>query len=45
MQILPTTVDPNHDTFKANRDRMRQLVGQLRERVAAARQGGGAEYL
>src|SRR5206468_5901012 len=36
---------PSDQTFLANRDRMRQLVDQLRERLAAVRQGGGPAYL
>src|SRR5436190_1069365 len=45
MVVLPSQIDPDQDTFKANRDRMRELVGQLRDRVEAARHGGGPEYL
>ena len=45
MNVLSTHVNPSDDTFKANRDRMQQLVGELRERVAAVRQGGGPKYL
>jgi 3-methylcrotonyl-CoA carboxylase beta subunit/propionyl-CoA carboxylase len=45
MQLLPSKVDPRDATFAANRDRMRQLVKELRERTAVARQGGGAKYL
>src|SRR3984893_125828 len=45
MQVLPSHVDPSGAVFKANRDRMRQLVAQLRERLDLARQGGGPKYL
>ncbi len=45
MDILPTHVDPQSDQFKANAERMRGLVAELRERLAAARQGGGTKYL
>ncbi|MEO8258713.1 MAG: carboxyl transferase domain-containing protein [Acidobacteriota bacterium] len=45
MQVLPSTVDPTDVTFQANRDRMQQLVAQLRDRLAAARQGGGPQQL
>ena len=45
MVVLPSHIDPDQDTFKANRDRMRELVGQLRDRVEAASRGGGPEYL
>jgi len=45
MQVLDSHIDPNDDTFKANRDRMQQLVADLRARTARAREGGGAKYL
>jgi acetyl-CoA carboxylase carboxyltransferase component len=45
MDVLQSHVSPSDATFKANRDRMQQLVGQLRDRLAAARQGGGPKYL
>jgi acetyl-CoA carboxylase carboxyltransferase component len=45
MVVLPSRIDPDQDTFKANRDRMRDLVGQLRDRLESARHGGGSEYL
>jgi len=45
MDLLPTRVNPSDATFTANRDRMLQLVSQLRDRLAAARQGGGPKYL
>jgi acetyl-CoA carboxylase carboxyltransferase component len=45
MDILPTRIDPSDDTFKSNRDRMQQLVAELRDRVAAVRQGGGPKYV
>jgi acetyl-CoA carboxylase carboxyltransferase component len=45
MQVLPSKTDPRDPTFTANRDRMRQLVAELRERSAAARLGGGPKYL
>jgi acetyl-CoA carboxylase carboxyltransferase component len=45
MQILESHIDKNGSTFKANRDRMQQLVAELRSRVAAAREGGGAKYI
>src|SRR5205085_5610215 len=38
-------IDPNDATFKANRDRLQQLVAELREREGQARAGGGAKYL
>ncbi|MEP7305609.1 MAG: carboxyl transferase domain-containing protein [Acidobacteriota bacterium] len=45
MELLASQVDPHDQTFTANRDRMRQLVAQLRERTETARQGGGPKYL
>jgi acetyl-CoA carboxylase carboxyltransferase component len=45
MNILETKIDPNDATFTANRDRMQQLVAQLREREAQTRAGGGPKYL
>jgi 3-methylcrotonyl-CoA carboxylase beta subunit/propionyl-CoA carboxylase len=45
MDILPTHVDPRSDQFKTNAERMSALVVELRDRLAAARQGGGPRYL
>jgi acetyl-CoA carboxylase carboxyltransferase component len=45
MQTLETHIDKSSATFKANRDRMRQLVAELQARIATAREGGGAKYL
>ena len=45
MDILPTHVDPRSEPFKTNAERMAALVAELRERLAVARQGGGARYL
>jgi acetyl-CoA carboxylase carboxyltransferase component len=45
MQTLPTHVDPADSVFQSNRDRLKQLVDELRDRIAAAREGGGAKYL
>jgi acetyl-CoA carboxylase carboxyltransferase component len=45
MDLLPTRIDPADDTFKSNRDRLRQLVAELRERLAIVRQGGGPKYI
>jgi len=43
MQILPTRVDPESATFKANRDALLAQVATVRERLERVRQGGGAE--
>jgi len=45
MQILPTLVSKDSQSFRANHERMRQLVSDLRARLAAAREGGGAKYV
>src|SRR6058998_3764334 len=45
MRALDSRINPADDTFIANRERMQQLVHQLRDRVTAARQGGGPKYL
>jgi acetyl-CoA carboxylase carboxyltransferase component len=45
MDVLPTHVDPKSEPFRANSERMRALVSELRDRIAAARQGGGPRYL
>jgi acetyl-CoA carboxylase carboxyltransferase component len=42
MIVLDTQVDPADAVFKANRDRMQELVAALRAHLARARQGGGA---
>src|SRR6266850_1145585 len=45
MQRLASSVRPDNPEFTANHDKMTALVAQLRERVAQAREGGGARYL
>src|SRR6478736_2930168 len=45
MLAIETRINPADETFVANRDRMQLLVQQLRDRVTAARQGGGPRYL
>jgi acetyl-CoA carboxylase carboxyltransferase component len=45
MIVLDSHITPDDPTFQANRDRMQQLLTELRERVARAREGGGAKYL
>ena len=45
MEILETRVDPTSSLFRENADRMTKLVSELRERLAVAKQGGGAKYL
>src|SRR5256714_1846241 len=43
--VIESHIDPSDATFTTNRQRMEQLVAELRERVARARQGGGKKYL
>jgi 3-methylcrotonyl-CoA carboxylase beta subunit/propionyl-CoA carboxylase len=45
MTVLETVVNPSDATFRANRDRMKTLVAELKERIGTARQGGGPKYL
>jgi 3-methylcrotonyl-CoA carboxylase beta subunit/propionyl-CoA carboxylase len=45
MDQLPSHVDTTSESFRANAARMEQLVRELRERHAVARQGGGPRYL
>jgi acetyl-CoA carboxylase carboxyltransferase component len=45
MDLIETHVNPASDEFRANRARMEALVAELRERLGAARQGGGPPYL
>jgi acetyl-CoA carboxylase carboxyltransferase component len=45
MQTLESHVDPTDPTFKTNRDRMQQLVTEMRAALARAREGGGLKYL
>ena len=45
MTVLETLIDTADPTFKANRERMQRLVGELKARVEQAREGGGPKYL
>jgi 3-methylcrotonyl-CoA carboxylase beta subunit len=45
MVVLETHVDPADAVFRANRDRMTQLVDELRVHLARARDGGGGKYV
>ncbi len=45
MAILESRVDRDAPEFSANRERMEQLVSELRERTAEASKGGGAEAI
>jgi 3-methylcrotonyl-CoA carboxylase beta subunit/propionyl-CoA carboxylase len=45
MTVLETLIDTADPTFKANRERMQQLVGELKARLRQGREGGGPKYL
>jgi len=45
MLPLDTHVDPADPVFQANRDRMDQLVADLRARLARVREGGGSKAI
>jgi len=45
MQILETLINKSSPGFHANQERMRQVVGDLRARIATAREGGGPKYV
>src|SRR5687768_12567872 len=45
MTKLETIINTNSPTYKANLERMRTLVAELRQRIAHAREGGGAKYV
>ncbi len=45
METLETHVDPHSVEFRTNHERMTALVGELRDRTKAVRQGGGAKYV
>jgi 3-methylcrotonyl-CoA carboxylase beta subunit/propionyl-CoA carboxylase len=45
MHVLESRVRPDSEEFQANRARMAALVAELGERMAQAREGGGARYL
>jgi 3-methylcrotonyl-CoA carboxylase beta subunit/propionyl-CoA carboxylase len=45
MNVIESHVSPADSAFKINRERMQQLVADLRERVSRAHQGGGPKYV
>ena len=45
MDVIESHVDTSSETFRANQARMEQLVAELRDRRAVAREGGGPKYL
>jgi len=45
MQTIESQIDTKSATFKANRERMQKLVGELNTALARAREGGGSKYV
>src|SRR5438105_12544306 len=45
MDVLDSRVNLADPLFTTNRDRMQQLVGELRERLSRVREGGGPKYV
>jgi Acetyl-CoA carboxylase, carboxyltransferase component (subunits alpha and beta) len=45
MDTLHTSIGIADPAFQANRERMRQLVAELRDRLTRAREGGGPKYV
>jgi 3-methylcrotonyl-CoA carboxylase beta subunit/propionyl-CoA carboxylase len=45
MDVIESQIRPDDPLFTENRERMASLVAELRDRLAAAREGGGPRYL
>jgi 3-methylcrotonyl-CoA carboxylase beta subunit/propionyl-CoA carboxylase len=45
MVEIETRIDPSSATFRANRERMRELVAELAVHTGRAREGGGSRHL
>ena len=45
MDLLETSVQPEAEPYRTNRERMERLVGELRARAADARRGGGVRAI
>src|SRR5205809_3540914 len=45
MELLETHLDTASAEFAANREHLRGLVAELKQRLVAAREGGGAKYV
>src|SRR5436189_2967073 len=45
MHVLESHVSPSDPTYRTNSQHMQRLVAELRERIDAAREGGGAKYI
>ena len=42
MAVLASRVEPRSDVFERRRERMEELVGELRDRTSQVARGGGA---
>jgi acyl-CoA carboxylase subunit beta len=45
MPVLPTTIDPSSDTYRVNRRALEEALDKVNEQLAAARAGGGDQYV
>jgi acetyl-CoA carboxylase carboxyltransferase component len=45
MPVLPTTIDPNSDTFRANARALAEGLATVDEQLTATRAGGGEQYV
>ena len=45
MQKIDSLINKSSPTYRTNLERMTQLVAELRQRIAQAREGGGAKYV
>ena len=45
MEPLESRLDTASSEFAANREHLRTLVDELKQRLASAREGGGAKYV
>jgi acetyl-CoA carboxylase carboxyltransferase component len=45
MPVLPTTIDPSSETFRANERALAEAVDKVNEQLEAARAGGGEQYV
>src|SRR5260221_7968728 len=44
MDVIESQIDPQNDIFRENAAFHRTLAGELRQRLAQVRQGGGEKY-
>ncbi len=45
MPVLPTTIDPSSETFRANQGALEEAVDKVNEQLAVTRAGGGEQYV